>query len=73
MWVLRPSQARSVSAPSPAPSLPLQARTCVFDVTTAPGDLFLVVKLEKVLQGDLGEAIEPYIKEERNVEKVLCL
>jgi len=47
-----------------------QARTCVFDVTTSPGDLFLVVKLEKVLQGDLGEAIEPYIKEERNVEKV---
>ena len=32
--------------------------------------LFLVVKLEKVLQGDMSEAIEPYIKEERNVEKV---
>ena len=47
-----------------------QARACVFDVTTSPGDLFLVVKLEKVLQGDLSEAIEPYIKEERNVEKV---
>ena len=25
-----------------------QARACVFDVTTSPGDLFLVVKLEKV-------------------------
>ncbi len=47
------------------------ARTCVFDVSSASaGDLFLVVKLEKVLQGDMSEAIEPYIKEERNVEKV---
>lgn len=46
------------------------ARTCVFDISTVPGDLFLVVKLEKVLQGDMSEAIEPYIKEERNVEKV---
>ena len=47
------------------------ARTCVFDVrSAATGDLFLVVKLEKVLQGDMGEAIEPYIKEERNIDKV---
>merc|ERR1719300_153733 len=47
------------------------ARTCVFDVSSAAtGDLFLVVKLEKVLQGDMSEAIEPYIKEERNIEKV---
>ena len=28
-----------------------QARACVFDVTTSPGDLFLVVKLEKVRTG----------------------
>ena len=47
------------------------ARTCVFDVSSAAtGDLFLVVKLEKVLQGDMSEAIEPYIKEERNIDKV---
>merc|ERR1719361_363282 len=53
------------------PDISSLARACVFDVSSATqGDLFLVVKLEKVLQGDMGEAIEPYIKEERNVDKV---
>merc|ERR1719420_1366261 len=28
-----------------------QARSCVFDISTPSSDLFLVVKLEKVLQG----------------------
>ncbi|XP_023320823.1 dedicator of cytokinesis protein 7, partial [Eurytemora carolleeae] len=46
------------------------ARSCVFDISSQPWDLFLVVKLEKVLQGDMNEAIEPYLKDDRNVEKV---
>ena len=39
------------------------ARSCVFDISTPSSDLFLVVKLEKVLQGDINEAAEPYLKE----------
>ncbi|XP_040566544.1 dedicator of cytokinesis protein 7 isoform X1 [Lepeophtheirus salmonis] len=41
-----------------------QARSCVFGVSSNTSDLFLVVKLEKVLQGDINEAAEPYIKEQ---------
>ena len=38
------------------------SRACVFSVTYPSEDIFLVVKLEKVLQqGDISEAAEPYI------------
>ena len=38
------------------------SRSCIFSVTYPSEDLFLVVKLEKVLQqGDISEAAEPYI------------
>ena len=47
-----------------------QARACVFDVSQPTQDLFLVVKLEKVLQGDISESAEPYLKESANIEKV---
>ena len=46
------------------------ARSCVFDISTPSSDLFLVVKLEKVLQGDINEAAEPYLKEASNLDKV---
>ena len=47
-----------------------QARSCVFDISTPSSDLFLVVKLEKVLQGDINESAEPYLKEVSNLDKV---
>ena len=47
-----------------------QARACVFDVSQPTQDLFLVVKLEKVLQGDISESAEPYLKDSTNIEKV---
>ena len=47
-----------------------QARSCVFDIAAPSNDLFLVVKLEKVLQGDINEAAEPYLKEVTNHDKV---
>jgi hypothetical protein len=47
-----------------------QARSCIFDISTPSSDLFLVVKLEKVLQGDINEAAEPYLKEVTNLDKV---
>ena len=46
-----------------------QARSCVFEISHPSPDLFLVVKLEKVLQGDIADAAEPYLKD-ANVEKV---
>ena len=46
------------------------SRSCVFSTTYPSADLFLVVKLEKVLQGDIGECTEPYIKDDKNRDKV---
>ena len=42
-----------------------RARACIFDISqsTSPSDLFLVIKLEKVLQGDINDAAEPYLKD----------
>ena len=41
------------------------SRSCIFNTTFPSTDLFLVVKLEKVLQGDIGECTEPYIKDDK--------
>lgn len=41
------------------------ARGCVFDISQPSSDLFLVVRLEKVLQGDLNECVEPYMKDDK--------
>lgn len=46
-----------------------QSRSAIFEVTHPSNDLFLVIRLEKILQGDTKEAIEPYLKEFSNVEK----
>ncbi|KAH9366287.1 hypothetical protein HPB48_010298 [Haemaphysalis longicornis] len=45
-------------------------RSCIFNITYPSTDLFLVIKLEKVLQGDISECAEPYMKDEKNREKV---
>ena len=38
-------------------------KSCIFNVTYPSADLFLVVRIEKVLQqGDISECVEPYIK-----------
>jgi dedicator of cytokinesis protein 6/7/8 len=41
------------------------SRSAVFDITHPTSDLFLVVRLEKVLQGDITECTEPYIKDDK--------
>ncbi|CAM1319326.1 DOCK6 (predicted) [Pycnogonum litorale] len=47
------------------------SRSCIFEITYPSSDLFLVVKLEKVLQqGDISEVAEPYMKDDKNREKV---
>lgn len=42
-----------------------QSKGCIFNITHPSADLFLVIKLEKVLQGDINDCIEPYIKDEK--------
>ncbi|XP_033216404.1 dedicator of cytokinesis protein 7 [Belonocnema kinseyi] len=46
------------------------ARHCVLSISKPSPDLFLVIRLEKVLQGDISECAEPYIRDEKNKEKV---
>lgn len=41
------------------------SRGCIFNISNPSPDLFLVIRLEKVLQGDLNECVEPYIKEDK--------
>ncbi len=42
------------------------SRSCIFNIMYPSSDVFLVVKLEKVLQqGDISEVAEPYMKDEK--------
>ena len=49
------------------------ARSCVFNISKPSPDLFLVVRLEKVLQGDISECAEPYLRDDKNKDKVRML
>lgn len=46
------------------------ARSCIFNISKPSSDLFLVIRLEKVLQGDITECAEPYFRDDKNKEKV---
>ncbi|XP_077861413.1 dedicator of cytokinesis protein 7-like [Saccoglossus kowalevskii] len=47
------------------PDIVTVCRSCIFSITYPSSDVFLVVKLEKVLQqGDISECAEPYIKDD---------
>lgn len=48
-----------------------QSRACIFNITHPSPDLFLVIKLEKVLQGDINDCIEPYLKDEKVNDGIL--
>lgn len=45
------------------------SKSCILNITYPSPDLFLVIKLEKILQGDINECVEPYIKDEK---VILC-
>ena len=52
------------------------ARSCIFSVTYPSSEVFLVIKIEKVLQqGDISDCAEPYkpFLKETDVNKVLFL
>ena len=41
------------------------SKSCIFDITYPSSDIFLVIKLEKVLQGDISECTELYLKDDK--------
>lgn len=47
------------------------ARSCVLSINKPSPDLFLVVRLDKVLQGDISECAESYLREDKNKDKVI--
>ncbi|XP_049870539.1 dedicator of cytokinesis protein 7 isoform X2 [Pectinophora gossypiella] len=59
-----------LSAHIPHADLSTLSRSAVFDIHNPTPDIFLVVRVEKVLQGDVNECVEPYIKDDKNREKV---
>jgi hypothetical protein len=46
------------------------AKTCVFDLSAPSPDIYLIIRLEKVLQGDINEVVEPYLRDDKNKDKV---
>lgn len=45
------------------------ARSAVFEISQPSHDLFLVIRLEKVLQGDSRDSVEPYLKDKEDKDK----
>ncbi|XP_068201997.1 dedicator of cytokinesis protein 7 isoform X2 [Palaemon carinicauda] len=61
---------RMLTSHIPYQDISTLSRTCIFDVTYPSSDLFLVVRLEKVLQGDISDVVGPYMKDDANREKL---
>lgn len=57
---------RMLTSHVPYSDVSTQSRTAVFELTHASNDLFLVIRLEKVLQGDIKDSVEPYLKEDKD-------
>ncbi|EDW04302.1 GH11724 [Drosophila grimshawi] len=43
-----------------------QSRSAIFEISYPSNDLFLVIRLEKVLQGDINNSVEPYLKDDKD-------
>ena len=44
------------------------SKSCIFDITYPSSDIFLVIKLEKVMQGDINECTELYLRDDKVLE-----
>lgn len=60
---------RMLNSHVPYADISTASRSAIFEITHPSNDLFLVIRLEKVLQGDIKDSVEPYMKEYSNVEK----
>lgn len=56
---------RMLTSHVPYTDISTQSRSAIFEITNPSNDLFLVIRLEKVLQGDIKDSVEPYIKEDK--------
>ncbi|GFG38563.1 hypothetical protein Cfor_01625 [Coptotermes formosanus] len=56
---------RMLTSHIPYSDISTLSRSCIFDITYPSYDMFLVIKLEKVLQGDISECAEPYMKDDK--------
>lgn len=57
---------RMLTSHVPYSDVSTQSRSAIFEVTNPSNDLFLVIRLEKVLQGDIKDSVEPYMKEDKD-------
>lgn len=57
---------RMMTSHIPYSDVSTQSRSAIFELTNPSTDLFLVIRLEKVLQGDLRDSVEPYMKEDKD-------
>lgn len=57
---------RMLTSHVPYSDVSTQSRSAIFEITNPSTDLFLVIRLEKVLQGDLRDSVEPYLKEDKD-------
>lgn len=60
---------RMLNSHVPYADISTATRSAAFEITHPSNDLFLVIRLEKVLQGDIKDSVEPYLKEYSNIEK----
>ena len=52
---------------NPRTDISTLSRSAIFSITYPSSDVFLVIKLEKVLQqGDISDCAEPYLKDTEN-------
>ncbi|KAK7862685.1 hypothetical protein R5R35_000927 [Gryllus longicercus] len=61
---------RMLTSHIPYSDISTLSRSCIFDITFPSSDLFLVIRLEKVLQGDINDCAEPYMKDDKNKDKI---
>ena len=58
---------------APRTDISTLSRSAIFSITYPSTDVFLVIKLEKVLQqGDVSECAEPYMKDTDNAKVQYC-
>lgn len=62
---------QKLSSHIPYQDISTLARSCIFSITHPSTDMYFVIKMEKVLQGDPTEAIDPYVtKEEKSRDRL---
>ncbi|KAK3089282.1 hypothetical protein FSP39_002319 [Pinctada imbricata] len=64
------TQKKMISMHNHHADISTMSRSAIFSITYPSPDVFLVIRIEKVLQqGDIGECADPYIKEDKAKEE----